>query len=107
MSDTADDLYPGPLVDGRATFFCLGRHIPSGWERRFSVDRTDWLTTLNTGPATGHVWYQVREPLEPVYVEYDGQSRRVTYDQLRTAIGYAAADRAWALLTGGRDESSS
>lgn len=67
MSDNPIKLWPGPLVDGRETYFTLGRDFYplTGWERRRG-DGGQWewepWRDDSFGGAYASNWYQVRPP---------------------------------------------
>lgn len=109
MSDN-HNLYHGPMVDGRETFFAQGQHVPEGWEYRSSA-----AYTFGTGEtASSRRWVQCRRPqVESVIVGPDGRERNVTFEDVvdaiqRVSIGLpratdadAAIQAVWRLLTEG------
>src|SRR5258705_13120085 len=56
------NLYEGPWIDSRPTFFCFGRDIPKGWERRHRDSKSwDWYQNVNHLDTVTPDWvYQVR-----------------------------------------------
>jgi len=99
--DEYPNLYPGPEVDGRPTWFGFGEHIPEGWERRASRSAC-WFAS--PPPVLSGGLYQTRPVVMTVTVTRGNDwSREFTQDDVRKAIGYStneAADRVWKMLTG-------
>lgn len=64
MTLTTTGLFPGPVIDGRPTWFCRYADVPDGHEWRSTADEPVWFDIGSSTTVSSGRWVLTRERLQ-------------------------------------------